>query len=381
MIPLIKPFVGDDEIVAVSRVLRSGWLTQGQEVQEFEREFAEYTGAQYACALSNCTTALHLALISLGVTKGEEVIVPSHTYIATVNAITYVGAIPVFVDIELSTYNLNVEQVRAALTPRTKAIIAVHQMGLPCDVGRLRTLADSAGVALIEDAACAIGSEVEVQGVFYKVGKPVGDVACFSFHPRKILTTGDGGMLTTNSEAIAERVRSLRSHAMSISSLSRHQESTVKFENYAEVGYNYRLTDIQAAVGRVQLSRIAEIVASRRRMASVYSALLRGTDIVVPSEPAWARTNWQSYCVRLPRDTDQAQVMQSLLNDGVSTRRGIMCVHREPPYVAVEKGLSLLNSELAQDSCLILPLYEGLQVCDQEYVVNRLLNSITSLTS
>src|SRR5258705_9389533 len=197
-IPIASPWVGEEEVEAAARPLRSGWLTQGPEVAAFEREFAAYVGATHACAVSNCTTALHLALLALGVGPGDEVITVSHSFIATANAIRYCGAVPVFVDIDARTFNMDPDLVRAAIGPRTRAIMAVHQIGMPCDLRQLVPIAKAHGLPLIEDAACAAGSEILWDGVWQLIGRPHGDIACFSFHPRKVITTGDGGMITTH---------------------------------------------------------------------------------------------------------------------------------------------------------------------------------------
>src|SRR5262245_37364255 len=198
-IPIAKPWVGEAEADSVRRPLLSGWLTQGPEVAAFEREFAAYVGAKHACAVSNCTTALHLALLAAGVQPGDQVITVSHSFIATANSIRYCGAIPVFVDIAAGSFNINAELIEQTINARTKAILCVHQIGMPCDLEKITTIARRHNLAVIEDAACAVGSEILWQGSWEKIGKPHGDAACFSFHPRKLLTTGDGGMITTAS--------------------------------------------------------------------------------------------------------------------------------------------------------------------------------------
>jgi perosamine synthetase len=381
MIPITKPWIDECEADAARRAILSGWTTQGPEVAAFEREFAESVSAPYACAVSNCTTALHLALLAAGVGPGDEVVTVSHSFIATANSIRYCGAVPVFVDIYPDTFNLDVEQVEAAITPQTRAILCVHQMGMPCDLSRLAAISQKHALPLIEDAACAIGSEILWDGKWEKIGKPHGDVACFSFHPRKIISIGDGGMLTTRRREWDEKFRLWRQHGMSISDTARHASARVVFEEYAELGFNYRMTDIQAAIGREQLKRLPYIVGRRRELAAAYRAALTDVpNLALPVEPEWARSNWQSFCLRVPRDLDRGQIMQMLLESGISTRRGIMCAHREPAYRNQPwRGAgSLHRSEEAQDTGLILPLYPQMDPRDQAAVVLELKQALAA---
>lgn len=373
-IPVARPMLGEEEALAARRAILSGWVTQGPEVAAFEREFAECVGAKHACAVSSCTTALHVALAAAGVGAGDEVITVSHSFIATASSIRYCGAKPVFVDIDPLTYCIDPAQIEAAISLRARAILCVHQIGMPCDLAALTAVAGRLGIPLIEDAACAIGSEILWGENWEKIGKPHGDIACFSFHPRKLLTTGDGGILTTSSSEFDRRFRLLRQHGMSLPDTVRHSSKQVMFECYAEVGYNYRMTDIQAAVGREQLKRLSAIVERRRYLAARYREGLSGTGLGLPAEPAGARTNWQSYCVRLPEGCEQRAVMQAMLDRGIATRRGVMCAHREASYPAGTWSApgGLAESERAQDRTLILPLYHQLSDAEQDRVIGSL---------
>jgi dTDP-4-amino-4,6-dideoxygalactose transaminase len=270
--------------------------------------------------------------------------------------------------------------VERAITEKTKALLVVHQLGMPCDLEALLSIADRRGLPVIEDAACAVGSEIRWAGRWERIGRPHGTVACFSFHPRKLLSTGDGGMLTTRSAEIDARLRLLRQHGMTVPDRVRHQAASVVFEEYRLVGFNYRLTDIQAAIGREQLTRLPAIVSRRRELAARYTSALQDVNgIVAPREPDWARTNWQSYAVRLDAVLDQKTIMQRLLDEGISTRRGVMNAHAEAAYPAGSWRTTadgLARSEEALRTSIVLPLYHDMTVDDQDRVIATLARAV-----
>lgn len=368
MIPIAKPYLTHEEAQAAYDTILSGWITQGPKVQEFEEKFADYTGARYAVAVSNCTTALHLAMIVSGIGKDDEVICPSMSYIATANAITYVGAKPVFADVLLNTYNLDPIDTENRITKKTKAILLVHQIGMPADIDVFKALCTKYSLKLIEDAACAAGSA-------YKGGK-IGshsELVCFSFHPRKVISTGDGGMITTNREDHYRRLKLLRQHGMSVNDRVRHEAKKVVFEDHVEIGYNYRMTDIQAAVGIKQLEKLDWIVGERRKIAAAYNEAFKDAGYMqLRPEKDGYFNNYQSYSIYLNKASplDRNTLMQKLLDKGIACRRGIMTSHRETAYKSVSMDVSLPVSEDLQDNCILLPLFVPMGEKELNYVID-----------
>ena len=370
MIPIAKPCLTKDEAQSAYDTILTGWVTQGPRVEEFEKKFCEYTGAKFAVAVSNCTTGLHLSMIVAGIKEDDEVICPSMSYVATANCIKYVRAKPVFAEVNPVTYNIDVIHAEKLITKNTKAILIVHQIGMPADIDAFKLLCEKYNLKLIEDAACAVGSS-------YK-GKKIGshsELVCFSFHPRKVITTGDGGMITTSNEEYYKRLKFLRQHAMSVNDRVRHQSDKIIFEDHLEVGYNYRMTDIQAAVGIKQLEKLDWIIEERRKIALKYIEKLKNIDCIrLPIEEKGYFTNYQSYSIYLKENcpVNRNDLMQKLMDVGISSRRGVMTSHRETAYKDEYKSVKLPVSEDICDRSIIIPVFIPMVEEDIEYIISSL---------
>lgn len=370
-IPLQKPLFDDSEEKAVVQVLRSGWVAQGPKVAEFEELVKKFVGAKYAITTTSATTALFLSLHALGIERGDEVLVPSLSFIATANVVVHVGAVPVFVDILPETYNIDPGKIEQAITKRTRAIIPVDQVGLPCDLDRIYEIAKRHKLHVIEDAACALGSKYK-----RKMIGSFGQFVCLSFHPRKIITTGEGGMVLTNSKKQAEFLRTLRHQGMSISDLVRYGSKRIIYEKFSVIGYNFRMSDLQAAVGVEQMKKIPRILRRRAYLAGRYTKnFLKSKNIMPPSVPEGYVHNWQSYVIRLKPNKKIARdrLIQKLYNVGIAARVGIMAAHLEKPYRTMYPKLSLPETELAVKENIILPLYYQMTEEEQDYIICKVL--------
>lgn len=373
-IPISKPSLGSKEAKAAAKVILSGWVTQGPKVEEFEKKFAKYVGSKYAVAISSCTTALHLALIISGVKQGDEVICPSLSFIATANSIKYIGATPIFADVDKQTYNIDPRSVEKLITKKTKAILIVHQMGIPADIKVFQKICKEYNLELIEDAACAAGSEYQ--------GKKIGshsDLVCFSFHPRKVITTGDGGMIATSNKEYYERLKLLRQHGMSVNDRIRHLSKKIIKEEYLEVGYNYRMTDIQAAIGIEQLAKLDELIKKRQKVANIYNAAFKkNTHIRLPEVNYIHKWNYQSYPIYLKSSCNISRdvLMQKLFDTGIIVRHGIMTAHRTLAYSAYKNINSLTLSEDLSDRSLLLPMYSSMSIKEIKYVIKKVNNLV-----
>ncbi len=366
-IHLVRPVTGPEELEEVRAVLTSGYLTQGPKVAEFERLIAARVGTRFAFATTSATTALHLCLAALGVGPGDEVLVPDYTFPATANVVVQQGARPVLVDIDPETFTVDPADLEAKVTPRSRAVIPVHPFGLSADMGPILKIARRHGLAVIEDAACALGA------TYY--GTPCGSLGtagCFSFHPRKAITTGEGGMVTTSDDALAERVRLLRSHG------GIRQNGRFVFE---AAGFNYRLSDILAAVGLAQLRRLDQILAARRAGALWLTARLNGVPGVrPPTEPMWGGHIYQSYVVRLDENIDRDRVIEFMADHGIETTIGTYALHAEPFFQRTfgYRPGDLPNSYRAYRQALTLPLYPQLGPNDLERVAATLERAVAA---
>jgi perosamine synthetase len=371
-IPISLPDTGEDEWLATKDSIMSGWLTAGPKVREFEANFAKLHHVKYAMAVTSATTALHLALVAIGIKEGDEVVVPAFTWISTANVVLYCGAKVVFVDVDRRTFNLDVKDLQSKITNRTKAIIPVHLFGLCSDIDEIKKIVKD--IPIIEDGACAAGAS-------YK-GRPAGSlgtIGCFSFHPRKSITTGEGGMITTNDDKLAELLSSLRNHGASISEEERHNGSKpFILPDFNLLGFNYRMTDLQASVGIVQLSKLTKFIDERNKWADYYTKQFKEIDwIITPSYNENYKHGWQSYVLYIDESKSpltRNQLMEKLQDIGVSTRPGTHAPHMLHFY-AEKYNIKPEDFPGAMDCnnySMSIPLFNKMTEEDYEYVVNAI---------
>lgn len=375
-IPFYQPYLDDAECREVAASIRSHWLSKGPRTEEFEAEFARYVGSKYAVGLNSCTAGLHLAQLALGIGPGDEVITTPYTFVATANTIIHCGATPVFVDIDPYTRNMDVEKIEQAITPRTKAIIPVHFAGFPCELDRIREIADKYSLAIIEDAAHAVYTQ-------YK-GKPIGsigDITCFSFYATKNLTTGEGGMITTSDAQLADRIRKMSLHGMSKNAWNRYSEKGVWYYEVEDAGFKYNMTDLQASFGLIQLRKLEEMQKLREQHARLYARLLGECEaLILPADSPEHRHAWHLYpvCLRLDRLTiTRDEMMERLGQAGIGTSVHFIPVPHHPFYR--NRGYRLADYPVTAgtyQSTISLPFYPGLTTAEMEYVAKTLLSLI-----
>jgi dTDP-4-amino-4,6-dideoxygalactose transaminase len=368
-IPITKPLFDEGEIAALAQVIRSGWVTQGPRVAEFEKAVADYTGARFAIATTSWSTAMFLAMHIKGIGAGDEVILPSFTCVATANAIRATGAMPVFVDMDRGTFNLDPNLIEPAITPRTKAVMVIHYLGLAADMDAINAVACRRNLQVFEDGAVALGGGYKGRKIG-NLGAPTG----FSFHGRKIITTGDGGMLTTNDEALAGKARIIRSHGASTSDFARHQARGTLIQEYTEMGYNFRMTDLQGAVGVEQMKKLPSILARRQALARRYDELLANVpEVETPCVPPGYEHSYQTYLLWLTPKCKAGleEILKAAAARGVSCRHSIVC-HTQPFYRRLCGEVRLPVTEEAARRTVALPLYPQMTEEDQDYVVATL---------
>lgn len=374
-IPFMKPWLGEEEWLSMKDVITNGWVSQGPKVEEFEHVMENYIGAKHAVAMNACTSAMHIAMKIAGVKHGDEIIVADSTCMANANAIIMAGAVPVFVDVDERTYNLNPDLIEAKITSKTKAVMNIDQIGLANDLDAIQFICKKHGLYLLDDAATAVGGK-------YK-GKILGShgiTTTFSFHPRKIITTGEGGMLVTDDDDIAEQARILRSAGASVSDLERHKAKGIILQKYYDNGFNYRMTDMQAAMGIVQMTKIDEILRQRKEQANFYNSKFSDVEeLQIPYIPEYATNAWSSYCLKITSKSKKSvpEIVQILSSKNISVRFGIQPLHQEPFF----KNMNFKDEDYPvschiAENTFFIPIFPGLTAEQQNYVTETIIQII-----
>ena len=385
-IPIARTKLTEKEFNIIRKPLESGWVVQGPYTKEFEEKWSLFTGATHSIAVTSCTTALHLSLAALGLEPGDEVIVPAFTWISTANVVEHLKAKVVFCDIDLKTFNIAVNQIEEKITSKTKAIIPVHLFGLSADMDPILDIAQKHNLWVVEDAACGFGSSYKGTHV-----GTLGDMGCFSFHPRKAITTGEGGMITANDDEFSAKMRSMRDHGAAMSDFQRHHGAKpYLLAEHPHAGFNYRMTDIQSSLGVTQMERAKEIVSERQKLANIYNKALKELDFFqLPYENTNYEHGYQSYpCMFDIKNISLNNIksvnekrnmfMDELQNEGVSTRPATHAVHmlqyyREKYHIQPE---DFPNAYIANDCSISFPLFNGLTRKEQEFVIKTIQNKI-----
>jgi len=362
----MKPYFDSDELKEVESVLKSGWVSKGPKVEEFEKLVSDYTGARYSIAVTNCTAALHLSLLSLGVSVGDEVIVADYTFPATGHSVLYCGATPVFADINPKTYNINIECIDDLITEKTKAIIPVHTFGQPADMDKILKIAHNNDLYVIEDAACALGAKYKG-----KFAGTIGDIGCFSFHARKGITTGEGGMIVTNNKELATKIKQYATFGM-VSAYERENMNEISIQKFENLGYNYKMSDISAAIGVAQMKKIDNIIKEKNLLAEYYNKKLENIDgIDAPYVNDEIIHVYQSYVSIVNKKYNRNKLINLLLENGIQTQIGTYASHIQPVY---KTNIKCPNSLYVYKQAIALPMYYGLEKEQIDYVCGTLKN-------
>ena len=370
-IPLLRPYFDSEELIEIQKVLDSGWVSQGPKVKEFEDKITNYLGVKYAIAVTNCTSALHLALLSIGAKKDDEVLVADYTFPATGHSVLYCGAKPIFIDVDLRTYNMNPNLIEEEITDKTKAIVPVHTFGQPAEMDEIMEIAEEYNLKVIEDTACALGAKYK-----NKYAGTIGDIGCLSFHARKGITTGEGGMVVTNNESLADKIRNLSVFGMT-SAWDREKSDKFIISEFTELGYNYKMSDITAAVGIAQLRKLDKIIERKRELAKYWDEKLEEIELI---EPPYASEDvkhiYQSYVAVLDKDINRNKLIETLMKKGIQTQIGTYASHIQPVYNSNQKcpnSLDIFNRSFA------LPMYYMLKEEDIDVAAAHLKKAVEEL--